>query len=161
MRQPTINVFVTYSQVQNKRGKTFIFFVIFGDPPQLILTPPPFINFSNFTREYKEVHTHITDSCCFVTASGSAIYQTEIPMLSEVNKVLKDNLIFVCSLLYFVPTPHPVYFAVTPAPRLINFQNPWSPPPPPLFNLTPIYFEPESIKLMKKTFVSMNRNILR
>ena len=39
-------------------GGTFIFFVIFGDPPQLILTPP-FINFLNFMREYKEVHTNI------------------------------------------------------------------------------------------------------
>ena len=55
-------------------GGTFIFFVIFGDSPlQLILTVP-FVNFSNFTREYKEVHKYITDSCCFVTISGSAIY---------------------------------------------------------------------------------------
>ena len=28
-----------YSQVQNKRGGAFIFFVIFGDPSQLILAP--------------------------------------------------------------------------------------------------------------------------
>ena len=47
------------SQVQNKRGKTFIF-CDFEDPPP--------------RREYKEVHTHITDSWCFVTESGSAIY---------------------------------------------------------------------------------------
>ena len=30
----------------------------------------------------------------------------EILMLSEVNKVFKDNPNFVSSLLYFVPTPH-------------------------------------------------------
>ena len=29
----------------------------------------------------------------------------EIPMLSEVNKVFKDNLNCVSSFLYFVPTP--------------------------------------------------------
>ena len=40
----------------------------------------------------------------------------EILMSSEVNKVFKDNPIF----LYFVPTP-----------RLIIFQNPLTPPPPP------------------------------
>ena len=40
-------------------GGTFIFFVIFGDPPQLILTPPPFINFSNFSRGYIEGHRYI------------------------------------------------------------------------------------------------------
>ena len=57
----TPKVFLTYSQVQNKlagRGAC-IFFMIFGDPPP----PPPqlifillFINFSNLTREYREVH---------------------------------------------------------------------------------------------------------
>ena len=32
---------MSYSQVQNKRGGGDVyFFVIFGDPPQLILTPP-------------------------------------------------------------------------------------------------------------------------
>ena len=50
-----------YSQVQNKRGGAFIFFVIFGDPSQLILAPP-FINLSNFSRGYTEVHKHIIDS---------------------------------------------------------------------------------------------------
>ena len=29
-----------------------------------------------------------------------------VPMLSEVNKVFKDNPNFVSSLLYFVPSPH-------------------------------------------------------
>ena len=43
-----------YSQVQNKWEDVY-FFMIFGDPMQLILTPL-FINFSNVTREYKEVH---------------------------------------------------------------------------------------------------------
>ena len=46
-------------------------------------------------------------------------------MLSEINKVNKDNPIFVSFLLYFVPISlPPAYFD----PRLINFQNPWSPP---------------------------------
>ena len=42
-------------------GGDVYFFVIFGDPPQLILTPP-FINFSNFSRDYTEVHKYIIDS---------------------------------------------------------------------------------------------------
>ena len=41
-------------------------------------------------------------------------------MLSEVNKVNKDNLIFVSFLLYFVATHPPVYF---------------DPPPPFIMNL--------------------------
>ena len=54
----------------------------------------------------------------------------EIPMLSEVNKVNKDNLSFVSFLFYFVPTPPArAYFD----PPFNNFSNPWSPP----FNLTP------------------------
>ena len=40
-------------------GRDIYFFVIFGDSPQLILTPP-FINFSNFLRDYTEVHKYIT-----------------------------------------------------------------------------------------------------
>ena len=55
-------------------GGDVYFFVSLGDPPHLILTLPPFINFSNFTRDYKEVHKNIIDSLCFVTVSGSAIY---------------------------------------------------------------------------------------
>ena len=55
----------------------------------------------------------------------------EIPMLSEVNKVFKDNPNFVSSLLYFVLMHSPFILS----PSLINFQNPWSPPvyiwPPP------------------------------
>ena len=50
-----------------------LFFVISADPPQLILIPP-FINFSNFMKDYKEVQKYIIDSCCFVTVNGSAIY---------------------------------------------------------------------------------------
>ena len=41
----------------------------------------------------------------------------EIPMSSEVNKVFKDNPNFVCSLLYFVPTP--IHFD---PPRLITLE---------------------------------------
>ena len=55
----------------------------------------------------------------------------EILMLSEVNKVFKDNNL-VSSLLYFVPHPP---FILTPSPRLIIFQNPWSS----LFNLTALF----------------------
>ena len=56
-------------------------------------------------------------------------------MLSKVNKVFKDNLIFVSSLkLYFVPAPH---LFLPPPPHLIIFQNPWRP----LFNLPhPVYY---------------------
>ena len=35
-------------------GGDVYFFVIFADTHNL--TPPPFINFSNFMRDYKEVH---------------------------------------------------------------------------------------------------------
>ena len=59
-------------------GETYIFFVIFGDPPTAYFDPP-FINFANFMRECKEVHTYITDSWCFVTISQ----YTRILMLSE------------------------------------------------------------------------------
>ena len=37
----------------------------------------------------------------------------EIPMLSEVNEIFKDNPNFVSSLSYFVPTP--VYFDPLPS----------------------------------------------
>ena len=57
----------------NGGGGHVIFFVIFGDPSQLILTSP-FINFSNFSRNYTEVHKYIIDSWCFVSVSGSTIY---------------------------------------------------------------------------------------
>ena len=55
-------VCVIYSQVQNKRGGTFNFFVSFGDPPPQLILTPPFINFSNFSRDYTEVHKYIIDS---------------------------------------------------------------------------------------------------
>ena len=45
----------------NGGGGRFVFFVIFGDPPQLILTLL-FMNFLNFSRGYTEVHKYITDS---------------------------------------------------------------------------------------------------
>ena len=46
----------------------------------------------------------------------------EMPMLSEVNKVYKDNYIFVSFLLYFAPNP----------------------PPPPAYFDPLVYYEPES-----------------
>ena len=36
-------------------AETFSFFVIFADTPAAYFDPP-FTNFSNFTRDYKEVH---------------------------------------------------------------------------------------------------------
>ena len=53
---------------------------------------PPFINFINISFRYCKRLRNIL----------------EIPMLSEVNKVFKDNPDFVSSLLYFVPPT--VYF---------------------------------------------------
>ena len=53
----------------------------------------------------------------------------EIPMLSEVNKVNKDNSIFVSFLLYVVSTPS---FILNPP--FNNFSKSLSPPP---FILTP------------------------
>ena len=61
-------------------------------------------------------------------------------MLSEVNKVNKDNPIFISFLLYFVPTPC-AYFD---SPPFNNFSKSLKTPP---FILTPpIYYEPESTK---------------
>ena len=61
-------------------------------------------------------------------------------MLSEVNKVSKDNPIFVSQFLfYFAP---PAYFD---PPRLIIFQNPWSLPA--VYFDPPVYYEPESISI--------------
>ena len=68
-------------------------------------------------------------------------------MLSEVNKVNKDNSICVSFLLYFVPTPLPAYLD----PPVYKFFKILEDPPPP-FILTPrlfwppVYYEPESKK---------------
>ena len=83
--------------------------MILETPLQLILTPP-FINFLDFTREYKEVNNHRVLVFRYYKRLLNIL---EIPMLSEVNEVFKDNPNFVSSLLYFVPTP-----------RLSSFQNP-------------------------------------
>ena len=48
----------------------------------------------------------------------------EIPMFSEVNKVNKDNPIFVSFLLYFVPTPPLIL-----SPRLLKPPVYFDPPP--------------------------------
>ena len=55
---------LVYSQVQNKRGRGDIyFFMIFGDPPPpAAYLTPSFINLSNFSRGYTEVHKYIIDS---------------------------------------------------------------------------------------------------
>ena len=83
------------SQVQNKRGKTFIF-CDFEDPPP----PPQRIQRSSYTyhrllvfRYWKRLRNIL-----------------EIPMLSEVNKMFKDNPIFFSFLLSVLFPPNPVYF---------------------------------------------------
>ena len=45
----------------------------------------------------------------------------EIPTLSEVNKVFKDNPIFISYLLYFVPIPP--YILTPPPPPFNNFSK--------------------------------------
>ena len=98
-------------------GGRRLFFRDFWNPPphpQLILTPL-FINFPKFTREYKDVYTQITDSWCFVKYYKWLRNIPEIPMLSELNKVFNDDLIFVTSLSYcfhppFILTPHLTIF---------------------------------------------------
>ena len=53
-----------YSQVQNKRGGR-LFFRNFADlPPAVYFDPPPVysVDFSNFTRDYKEFDKYIIDS---------------------------------------------------------------------------------------------------
>ena len=62
-------------------------------------------------------------------------------MLSEVNKVNKDNPIFVSFLLHFVTTLLRLFWF---PPRLLIFQNPCSSPV--YFDLPPAYYEPESTK---------------
>ena len=77
-------------------------------------------------------------------------------MLSEVNKVDKDNPILVFFLLYFVPTPRLFW-----PPRLLIFQNPWSPP---VYFDPPVYYEPESTRfdhmVMRLLCTSKLQNLL-
>ena len=90
----------------NRGGGEHLFFVIVMTPP------PPFINFLNFTREYKKVYKYfILLVFCYYKCLCNIL---EIPMLSKVNNVFKDNPIFASSLFYFVPTP----------PTFKHFQNP-------------------------------------
>ena len=49
------------------------FFGIFGDPRSLFW-PPPFINLSNFSKNYTEVHKYIIDSWCFIGVSRAPQY---------------------------------------------------------------------------------------
>ena len=61
---PRLRVDKAYSQVQNKRGGgggegDVYFFRDFCRPPAAYFDPLPFINFSNFMRDYKEVHEYI------------------------------------------------------------------------------------------------------
>ena len=65
-----------YSRVQNKWGGGTFIISWFLESPRSLFWPPPFINFSNFSRGYLEVHKikYIIDSWCFVRVSGSTIY---------------------------------------------------------------------------------------
>ena len=102
-----------YTQVQNKRGETFIFFVIFGDPPHLILTPPPLINFLNFTRDYKEVHKYIM---LFMFRYCKRLRNIlEIPMLGEVNKF--NSIILFSSFFFHILFPSHLLFRPPPEPE--------------------------------------------
>ena len=86
-------------------GGDIYLFVIFSDLYHRILFwPTQFINFLNFTRDYKKVHKYIIDGWYSVTVLKWLRNILEIRILSEVNKVFKDNPNFVSSLLYFVPT---------------------------------------------------------
>ena len=53
--------------------------------PVRLFCPPPFINFSDFSRDYTEVHKYIIDSWCFVSVTKQLRNIIEIPMLNEVN----------------------------------------------------------------------------
>ena len=106
-----------YSRVQNKGGDVLNFFVIFADPPQLILTPL-FINFLNFTRDNTEVHKYIIDfdiSLLWYTTNV-----LEIPMLSEVNKV------FICLFVACAAESNPLVYTVCVLVHDILFQIPLS-----------------------------------
>ena len=68
-------LFSIYSQVQNKRWGGRLFLTSFLETPACFDPPPRLcINFSIFSREYKEAHKYIIDSWCFVSVSSSAIY---------------------------------------------------------------------------------------
>ena len=102
------------------------FFVTFADPPPPVTYfDTPFINFSNF-KDNKEVQKiyiqyHRPLMFCYWKQLHNIL---EILMLSKI-KVLKDNLSFVSSLLYYVPTLPPFILI----PCLIICQNLWGPPP--------------------------------
>ena len=117
-------------------GGTFIF-RDFWRPPQLILTPPPFINFSNFSRNYREVHKYIIDSWCSISVSSTTIYQ-KYRYRAKLIKLIRTILF--SSLFFYILSPPPTYFN----PLFINFSKSLKPPclfwPPP-----PVYYEPESI----------------
>ena len=83
-------------------------------------------------------------------------------MLSEVNKVNKDNPIFVSFLLYFVPTPPLIL-----TPPFINFSKSLKPPPfiltPPPFimNLRVGYPPPDEIFKMAARFATVTEEEIR
>ena len=60
IREEALGENITILKFKINAGDVY-FFVIFGDPPQVVLTTP-FVNSLNFTRDYKEVHKYIIDS---------------------------------------------------------------------------------------------------
>ena len=69
-------------------------------------------------------------------------------MLSEINKVNKDNPIFVSFLLYFVPiSPPPAYFD----PPFNKFSKSLKPS---------VYYEPESIYLFNYLFLKFFKYLI-
>ena len=60
IREEVLGENITILKFKINTGDVY-FFVIFGDPPQVVLTTP-FVNSLNFTRDYKEVHKYIIDS---------------------------------------------------------------------------------------------------
>ena len=144
----SVRVFHYYSQVQNIRGKGVYFFVIFGDPRSLFWPPPPFINFSNFSRGYIEVHKYIIDSWRFISVLKRLRNIIEIPMLSEVNKVSKIILFSSLSFFYILPPP------LILIPPFNNFSKSLKPPPPVYFDPPP---PPFIMNLRVSAFIEITR----
>ena len=89
-------------------GRRSFFFVIYADPRQLFFDPP----FQLISRISQGITKKFIDQNIEVDVSLFTYCKRlrnilEIPMLSEVNKVFKDNPNFVSSLLYFLPIHSP------------------------------------------------------
>ena len=87
-------------------GGDIYFLCDFWRPPS-----PLFINFSNFSRDYTEVHKHIIDSWCFVSVSGSAIYY-KYRCWAKLVKLIR--IIIFLSLFFYILSPPPHLFLTPP-----------------------------------------------